>query len=239
MEGRVKTKVLIITGITVLKLILPITPFSYAESSANTHNVITQELKSTKPNQETEEKKWTPWNWFRKEEERSDNKVPAQRHYAKEDQEEFAGPLRDFHREINRLFDQTFHDFGFSSFDFDRPLLHSTGGMLRPVTDLAASDKEYTATVEVPGAEKDDIKIEVANNVMTIRGEKKQKKKEEKKDYYRQERFYGSFQRMLSLPEDADQENIKATFNQGVLTVTIPRKDTPKPDVKEIEIHSN
>ncbi|MCI5137300.1 MAG: Hsp20/alpha crystallin family protein, partial [Candidatus Electrothrix sp. AR1] len=86
--------------------------------------------------------------------------------------------------------------------------------MLKPMTDLAASDKEYTVTVEVPGAEKDDIKIEVVNNVMTIRGEKKQKKEEKEKDYYRQERFYGSFQRVLSLPEDADQETIKATFNQ-------------------------
>ncbi|MCW5214033.1 Hsp20/alpha crystallin family protein, partial [Desulfobulbus sp. US5] len=65
------------------------------------------------------------------------------------------------------------------------------------------------------------------------------KKEEEEKDYYRQERFYGSFQRVLSLPEDADQDAIKATFNQGVLTVTMPRKDMPKPAVKEIEIHSS
>ena len=226
MNGRIQTKVLVFIGIAALDLILPITPPSYAAGSANSPNVITQELKSAKPSQETGEKK-------------SSDKVPIQRNDTKEDQEKFAGPLRDFHREINRLFDQTFQDVGFPSFDFDRPFMHSAGNMLRPVTDLAASDKEYTLTVEVPGAEKDDIKIEVANNVMTIRGEKKQKKEEEKKDYYRQERFYGSFQRVLSLPEDADQEDIKATFKQGVLTVTMPRKDMPKPAVKEIEIHSS
>jgi HSP20 family protein len=107
------------------------------------------------------------------------------------------------------------------------------------MTDLSANDKEYTVTVEVPGAEKDDIKIEVANNIMTIRGEKKQKKEEKEKDYYRQERFYGSFQRVFSLPKDADQTDIKATFKQGVLTVTMPRKKMPKSDVKEIEIHSS
>lgn len=225
MNGRMQTKALIFTGITALHLILPITPLSYAAGSANSPDVITQELKSAKPSQETEEK--------------SGDKVPIQRNDAEEDQKDFAGPLRDFHREVNRLFDRTFHDFGFPSFNFASPFTHSADGMLKPMTDLAASDKEYTVTVEVPGAEKDDIKIEVANNIMTIRGEKKQKKEEEKKDYYRQERFYGSFQRVLSLPEDADQETIKATFNQGVLTVTIPRKDMPKPAVKEIEIHSS
>ncbi|MDU9049680.1 MAG: Hsp20/alpha crystallin family protein [Candidatus Electrothrix sp. Rat3] len=225
MNGQMQTKVLVVTGIMALLFILPITPLSYAAGSANSPDVITQKLKSADQNGETEEK--------------SGDKVPIQRNATREDREDFAGPLRDFHREVNRLFDRTFHDFGFSSFDFDRPFMHSAGNMLRPVTDLAASDKEYTVTVEVPGAEKDDIKIEVANNVMTIRGEKKQKKEEEEKDFYRQERFYGSFQRVLSLPEDANQDAIKATFNQGVLTVTMPRKDMPKPAVKEIKIHSS
>jgi HSP20 family protein len=77
----------------------------------------------------------------------------------------------------------------------------------------------------------DNLGIEVQKNTMIIRGEKK-----EKKNYYRQERFYGSFQRTLSLPEDADQEGIKASFKQGVLTVTLPRKALPKPDTKKIEI---
>ncbi|MCI5125133.1 MAG: Hsp20/alpha crystallin family protein [Candidatus Electrothrix sp. AR5] len=222
MNGRMQTKVLVF-GIAALNLILPITPPSYAAGSINSPNVITQELKS----EETGEKK------------NGENIPIQQNNKTEEDREKFTGPLRDFHREINRLFDQTFQDFGLPSFDFDRPFMHSTGNILRPVTDLAASDKEYTLTVEVPGAEKNDIKIEVADNVMTIRGEKKQKKKEEEKDYYRQERFYGSFQRVLSLPQDADQENITATFNQGVLTVIMPRKDMPKPNVKEIKIHSS
>lgn len=225
MNDRMQTKVLVLTGIMAFNLFLPITPLSYAAGSANSPDVITKELKSTKPDQKIEEK--------------SGNKVPIQRNDDKKYRDEFAGPLRDFHRDINRLFDQTFRDFGFSSFDMDRPFMHTSGGGFRPMTDLAATDKEYTITVEVPGAEKDDVKIEVANNVMTISGEKKQKKEEEQKDFYRRERFYGSFQRVLSLPEDADQDHIKASFKQGVLTVTMPRKDMPKPDVKEIEIHSS
>ena len=225
MNDRMQTKVLVLTGIMALNLVLPITPLSYAAGSANSPDVITRELKSSESSKETAEK--------------SGDKVPIQRNDNQEDRNAFTGPLRDFHREVNRLFDRTFRDFGFSSFDMDRPFLNISSGMLKPVTDLAASDKEYTVTVEVPGAEKDDIRIEVANNIMTISGEKKQKKEEEQKDFYRQERYYGSFQRVLSLPEDADQDHIRASFKQGVLTVTMPRKDMPKPNVKEIEIHSS
>ncbi|CAK8719679.1 HSP20 family protein [Candidatus Electrothrix gigas] len=240
MKGQFAPKILFVTGIAML-VTLPIMPSSSVASAANGAdgaNVITHELKKAPSNQAKEEKKSTSWNWFKKEEE-SDNNVPVQRQKTKKEQQEFAGPLQDFHREINRLFDQTFRNFGFSSFDINRPFLPSVGNMLRPMTDLSANDKEYTVTVEVPGAEKDDIKIEVANNIMTIRGEKKQKKEEKEKDYYRQERFYGSFQRVFSLPKDADQTDIKATFKQGVLTVTMPRKKMPKSDVKEIEIHSS
>jgi len=225
MNGRMQTKVLVFTGIMALHLILPSTPLSYAAGSANSPDVITQKLKSSKPNQEAEEK--------------SGNNVPIQRKEDKENQDDFVGPLQDFHRDIDRLFDRTFRDFGFSSFAMDRPFWPAADGLFKPVTDLSASDKEYTITVEVPGAKKDDIRIEVANNVMTISGEKKQKKEEQEKDFYRQERYYGSFQRVLPLPQDADQDHIKADFNQGVLTVTMPRKDMPKPNVKEIEIHSS
>jgi HSP20 family protein len=71
---------------------------------------------------------------------------------------------------------------------------------------------------------------------LTIQGEKKQENEEKGKNYYRMERSYGSFQRMLSLPEDADQNEVTATFMKGVLTVTMPRKALPKADVKQIEV---
>jgi len=111
-----------------------------------------------------------------------------------------------------------------------------TDGVLKPILDLGASESEYTVTVEIPGVDEKNLKIEVEKNIMIIRGEKKQEKEEKKKSYYRLERFYGSFQRTLSLPEDADQDGIKATFKQGVLTVTLPRKALPKSDVRQIAI---
>jgi HSP20 family protein len=240
MNSRIKTRLLVFIGITVLKVtLLTVGPLSYATAAENSPDVITEELKDAAPNRDSEAKKWTPWNWFKKEERNAGVDIPIQRKNDDERQDELVAPLRDFHREIDRIFDRTFRDFGFSSFGFDRPLFLTADGMLRPVTDLSASDKEYTVTVEIPGAEKDDIKIEVSNNVMTVRGEKKQKKEEKNKDHYRQERFYGSFQRVLSLPKDADQGNIKANFRQGVLTVTMPKKAMPKPDVKEIPIGSD
>jgi HSP20 family protein len=102
--------------------------------------------------------------------------------------------------------------------------------------DLGATDKAYTATVEVPGVDEKDVKVEMVNDTLTIRGEKKQEKEEKDKNYYRMERSYGSFQRVLSLPEDADQEGVSATFKNGVLTVTMPRKAAPAAHVRQIEI---
>ena len=64
------------------------------------------------------------------------------------------------------------------------------------------------------------------------------KKEEEEKNYYRMERSYGAFQRVLSLPEDADQDGIEATFKKGVLTVTLPKKSIPKSGVRQIEVKS-
>ena len=81
------------------------------------------------------------------------------------------------------------------------------------------------------------MSLDISGNTLTIRGEKRQEKEEKAKDYYRIERSYGSFQRVLSLPEDVDQDTIKATFRNGVLTVTMPRQAVSGgAEVKKIEI---
>lgn len=184
-------------------------------------------------------KKWVPWNWFKKEEEDAGKMVPVRRESVKEQSGTLTHPLQQFHQEIDRLFDQAFRGFGLSPFGFDQPLFpRLADGMLKPTLDLSASDKEYTITVEIPGVDEKDVKLEIVNDTLTIRGEKKQEKEEKEKNYYRMERSYGSFQRVLSLPEDADQDGVKATFKKGVLTVTLPRKALPKSDVKQIEVKS-
>jgi HSP20 family protein len=90
--------------------------------------------------------------------------------------------------------------------------------------------------VEIPGVDEKDVKLEIVNNTLTIRGEKKQEKEEKDKDFYCLERSYGSFQRVLSLPEDVDQAGVEAKFTKGVLNVTLPRKPMPQSEVKRIEV---
>lgn len=183
-------------------------------------------------------KKLAPWNWFKKEEEETGADVPVKRGETKGAAQHGGGvdPITQLHRQMDRLFADTFRGLGLSPFasEFATPLIAS--GVLRPQVDIGATDREYAITVEVPGVSENDVTVEVANNTLTIRGEKRQEKEEKEKDYYRVERSYGSFQRVLSLPVDAVQDDIKASFKHGVLTITMPRKALPKSEVKHIEI---
>jgi HSP20 family protein len=183
-------------------------------------------------------KKWVPWNWFKKEEEDAGNTVPVRREDAHGQSGLLASPIQQFHHEIDRLFDQISHGFDLSPFRSERRFPRLSGSILKPTLDLSASDKEYTVTVEIPGVDQKDIKLDIVNDTLTIHGEKTQKKEEKEKNYYRMERSYGAFQRVLSLPEDADQDGIEANFKKGVLTVTLPKKPMPKSNVRQIEVKS-
>lgn len=90
--------------------------------------------------------------------------------------------------------------------------------------------------MELPRVEESDVRLELAEDTLKIKGEKKQETEEKKSDFSRVERSYGSFQRTLSLPEDAEQDGIEAKFSKGVLTVTLPRKAAPKVEAKRISI---
>ena len=184
-------------------------------------------------------KKWIPWNWFKKEENGAGTTVPVRRTSSRDQGYSISSPLEQLHHEVDRWFDQAFSGFGFSPVGFNRSLLsHDNGAMLKPTLDLGATDEKYTITVEVPGVDENDVRLEIQNDTLTIQGEKKHEKEDKGKNYYRMERSYGSFQRMLSLPDDVDQDNVTASFNQGVLTVNMPRKALPKANVKQIEVRS-
>lgn len=182
-------------------------------------------------------KKLAPWNWFKHEEEDA-ARVPVKRSEGQVFSHEAAGmnPIMRLHREMDRLFDDVFRGLGISLFRSEMFSPLNDAGLLKPQVDIGASDKEYTITVEVPGVDEKDVNVEIADNAMRISGEKKQEKEENDKNYYRIERSYGVFQRVLSLPEDADQDGIKAAFKNGVLTIKMPRKSLPKSHVKKIAI---
>lgn len=185
-------------------------------------------------------KKLAPWNWFKKEDE-LDHAVPVKHHerggYFPERPYD---PTLSIHRDIDRLFDHFLRGFGPSAMGragFFSSLGES--GILKPKVDLSATEQEYLLTVEIPGVNEKDVAVDITGNTMTIKGEKKQEKEEKDKNYYRVERSYGSFQRVLSLPEDVNQEGIKAGFKNGVLSITMPRKALPKGEVKQIQITSD
>jgi HSP20 family protein len=183
-------------------------------------------------------KKLAPWNWFKKEEE-VDHSVPVKHGSSTMYPQRGHDSMLQLHRDIDHLFDRFFREF-------NSPLL--TGwptfpsfegqGVLKPRVDLSAREQEYLLTVEIPGVNEKDVRLDISGNMMTIQGEKKQEKEEKETDYYRIERSYGSFQRVLSLPEDVEQEKIKARFKDGVLSVTMPRKTMHKGEVKQIKINA-
>ena len=83
--------------------------------------------------------------------------------------------------------------------------------------------------MEVPGVEEKDIQITLDNDVLMVRGEKRQEQEKKEGGFHRIERSYGSFQRALNLPDNADQESIKAAFKNGVLTITMEKREASTP----------
>jgi len=99
-------------------------------------------------------------------------------------------------------------------------------GRFAPPMDISEDDQNIEIAAELPGMSKDDVEITVDRGVLTLRGEKEHEEKTEERDYRRVERSYGRFERSVRLPNYADEQNANATFKDGVLTVTVPKKET-------------
>lgn len=146
----------------------------------------------------------------------------------------YFGPLSSFFSDMDRVFDHTFRTFGIPTLKGLQGL-----GMFNPNVDIIASDDEYTINCEVPGLEEKDLKLDVsADGMLTISGEKRQESSDNRKDVYCTECSYGSFERTLSLPDDADHDNIEARFKNGVLTITCPRTESERQSRRHIPIGS-
>ncbi len=128
-------------------------------------------------------------------------------------------------REIDRVFDR-FLRGGVTD--------DSTVCTWLPPVDIVEKENEYQVHIELPGVDKSDVKINVANSVLTIKGEKKTESEENNKNYHRTERCYGSFQRSFTLPTSVKADKIEATYNNGVLMIVLPKVEEAKP--KEIEV---
>jgi HSP20 family protein len=127
---------------------------------------------------------------------------------------------------MNRLFDNFFRG---DIRDEDSTLMAWT-----PAVDISEHDDEYLVKVELPGVNKEDVKITLESNILTIRGEKKQEKETKNENYHRVERNYGSFQRSFTLPTVVKSDKIDAVYKDGVLSISLPKAEEAKP--KQIEV---
>jgi HSP20 family protein len=131
-------------------------------------------------------------------------------------------PFRDLmsiQNEMNRLFGRTYGgDVG-----------ESTRGAWTPALDVFETQEKFVITMELPGVSPDDVDISVEDSTLMVRGERKFYSEQQEESFLRIERRFGEFTRSLTLPSTADAESIQASFDQGVLTIEVPKRDEAKP----------
>jgi HSP20 family protein len=174
-------------------------------------------------------KELAPWRWGR-----------LQR-YGDDDR-----PFESFFREMGTLhqeMESLFHDFwkGSAQHFTTNPPWHSqlmplAQGNVMPRVDETEDDRAFHVQVELPGMDKDDVDITLANGMLTIRGEKKREEEEKGKDFFRKERSFGAFRRSLPIPLDVEESGIKASFKKGVLYIELPKTEEAKNKITHIDI---
>jgi HSP20 family protein len=105
-----------------------------------------------------------------------------------------------------------------------------------PLVDVIEQEKEYVIKAELPEIKREDVKVTVQDDVITIAGERTREKEEKGKKFHRIERAYGSFSRSFTLPEDADPAKINAEFKNGVLNVHLAKSEKAKPKTVEVTV---
>ncbi len=140
-------------------------------------------------------------------------------------------PFLMLHREMSRLFEDFSRGFGLAPFGQDR-LFGGTGGWRN--IEVSDTDKEVKVTAELPGLEEKDIDVELANGILSIKGEKKTET--EDKDRLFSECYYGRFERRIPVDE-VEEDKVSASFKNGVLTVTLPKSAKAQENVKRITIN--
>lgn len=145
-----------------------------------------------------------------------------------------SNPIHGFQDEINRLFSDFFGEASWPrSWWRDQP---EVAFALSPAMDVTENEKGFKVSCELPGMEPKDVQITTSEGYVTIKGEKKQEEKEEREGYFRHERSFGSFQRVVALPDTANFDRAEASFRNGVLTLSIPKKAGAQSKERKIEI---
>jgi HSP20 family protein len=129
---------------------------------------------------------------------------------------------------MNRVFDDSL----FRSDHREDPLAMGTWS---PAVDMFEKDDKVVIKAELPGLDKKDVSLDLQNGVLTLKGERKHENEVEEENFYRREMSYGKFVRSFSLPVDVDADKIKAEFQNGLLTVEVPKPEEHKP--KQIKVN--
>ena len=105
-----------------------------------------------------------------------------------------------------------------------------------PTVDIAEDEKEYLIKAEIPGVDKNDVRVTAEDGVLTIRGERKREEEVKDRRFHRVERSYGTFLRSFALPAEVAQENLRAEFKDGMLLVHMPKTEKAKPKSIEVKV---
>lgn len=139
-------------------------------------------------------------------------------------------PFLSLHRNLNRMVDEAFRGFDMPAFG---QMMTRSGTW--PTVEVSENEKEIRVIAEVPGLEEKDIEVTLDDGVLAIRGERKSET--EDKDRQFSERYYGRFERRLALGHEVEEDKVDAKFDNGVLSVTLPKTAKAQASAKRIAIH--
>ena len=173
-------------------------------------------------------KEMVPWRWG------------GLRRWDDEDRpfESFFREMDSLHKEMDRLFEDFWKGGGRHSMTapWQSTMAQWSHGEVMPRVDETEDEKAFHIEVELPGMDKDDVDITLANGLLTIRGEKKREEEEKGKDFYRKERSFGAFRRSLPIPADVDESKIDASFKKGVLHIELPKSEEARKKITHIDV---
>ena len=135
------------------------------------------------------------------------------------------GELSSLRREMDNLWNRSLGE---------TPLARTSTESWLPSVDISETKDNFVVKAEFPGLETKDVNVSISGDILTIKGEKKAEEEEKDEHYHRVERYSGSFQRVFQLPSRVKADNIEATFDKGVLKVTLPKVEEAKK--KEIKV---
>jgi HSP20 family protein len=137
------------------------------------------------------------------------------------------GEINRLRREMDDIFNRIFGETPLSKIGF---------GRWQPLVDISETDTHLIVKAELPGIDAKDVDISITGDRLTIKGEKQQEKEEKEENYYRSERYYGAYQRVIDLPASVEEDKTEASFDKGILTITLPKVEKIKKKKIKIKV---